>query len=241
MRASDRQSTEGLSAAELPLDPYEEKDLERYLDVTRGEILFAKGILLVEGDSEIFLLPVLARLNGIDFDELGITVCSVSGTNFLPYVKLLGPRGLRLPFAVVTDGDPGAKEKAGEKRILELLPHAIEESSKLEGKGKRDRLALAGKHGLFLGDHTFEVDLFRAGRHKSMCKTLVELSDNSAARARAERWRDVPHELDAEQLLKDIGEIGKGRYAQRLATRIKKTIWPPYVRDAVNHVAKRCQ
>ena len=27
-------------------------DIERYLDVSRGEVLFAKGVLLVEGDAE---------------------------------------------------------------------------------------------------------------------------------------------------------------------------------------------
>jgi len=46
---------------------------------------------------------------GVDFDALGITVCSVAGTNFQPYVRLLGPKALNTPFAVVTDGDPQDK------------------------------------------------------------------------------------------------------------------------------------
>ena len=51
---------------------------------TRGEIVFARGVLLVEGDAERFLIPILSKLSHMDLDELGITVCSVSGTNSSP-------------------------------------------------------------------------------------------------------------------------------------------------------------
>jgi len=40
------------------------ENLERYIDVTRGEILFAKGVLLVEGDAELFLTPDLRQAHG---------------------------------------------------------------------------------------------------------------------------------------------------------------------------------
>ena len=51
-KTADGQSTEGVSTADLELDDDEVADIERYLDVTRGEILFAKGVILVEGDAE---------------------------------------------------------------------------------------------------------------------------------------------------------------------------------------------
>ena len=63
-------------------------------------------MLLVEGDSEEVLVPVIARNFGYDLDELGITVCSVAGAYFVPYVNLLGPSMLDIPFAVLTDLDP---------------------------------------------------------------------------------------------------------------------------------------
>jgi putative ATP-dependent endonuclease of OLD family len=120
-------STEGRSTANLDLSEADERDLERYIDVTRGEILFAKGILLVEGDAELFLLPIFGKLMGVDFDALGITVCSVAGTNFQPYVRLLGPKALNTPFAVVTDRDPQDKGEAlGETRIQKLLAEVVE-------------------------------------------------------------------------------------------------------------------
>ena len=91
-----------VSTADLDLTAQELADIERYLDVTRGEIVFAKGVILVEGEAEEFLVPVLAKKLGHDLDKLGITVCSIGGTHFLPYVKFLGPNGLHIPYAVVT-------------------------------------------------------------------------------------------------------------------------------------------
>jgi putative ATP-dependent endonuclease of OLD family len=67
----------------------------------------------VEGDAEKFLLPALARNQGYNLDELGISVCSIAGTNFYPYLVLLGPRGLNLPVAALTDYDPRKTKAAG--------------------------------------------------------------------------------------------------------------------------------
>lgn len=87
------------------LSQIEFEDLQRYLDVTRAELLFARAIMFVEGDAEEFLIPSLAKMAGFDLDRYGITVCNVRGVNFAPYVKLVGKDGLQIPFAVLTDGD----------------------------------------------------------------------------------------------------------------------------------------
>jgi len=87
------------------LEPSEIEDIERYLDVTKAEILFARAVIFIEGDAEEFLLATLARLVGIDLDRLGITVCNIRGTNFKPYISFVGPQGLNIPYAVLTDGD----------------------------------------------------------------------------------------------------------------------------------------
>jgi putative ATP-dependent endonuclease of OLD family len=50
-------ATEVASAAGLTFEEADRADLERYLDVSRGEMLFAKGVLLVEGDAEVYLRP----------------------------------------------------------------------------------------------------------------------------------------------------------------------------------------
>jgi putative ATP-dependent endonuclease of OLD family len=240
-KTADGASSEAASTARLELDPAVVADLERYLDVTRGEVLFAKGVLLVEGEAERFLLPALAKAEGSDFDELGISVCSVAGTNFAPYVALLGERGLRLAVAVVTDGDPTDENtKRGETRIVELLT-TVAQPAELAGQNAARQLVMAADRGFFVGDHTCEVDLFRSGAHEEIGDTLVELAPGNTARARAEAWRANPATLDPEQLLKDITAISKGRFAQRLSTRIVAGHCPIYVRNAIEYVRARCR
>ena len=209
--------TIGVSALNADLNNEEVADLERYIDVSRGEMLFAKGVVLVEGEAERFLVPALAASMGYDLDKLGITVCSVSGTNFTPYVKLLKEGALSIPFAVVTDRDPQAGgDNLGDDRALKLLYELIPTESALFTEEDSVQLEHAAEFGIFLNDWTFEVDLFRCGNHEAMCDAAISLSDNKKAQDRAREWREVPKSIDFPQLLKDIGQISKGRYESRI-------------------------
>ncbi|OJW05298.1 MAG: hypothetical protein BGO49_31220 [Planctomycetales bacterium 71-10] len=240
--------TLAVSTANTPFTSEEVEDLERYLDVTRGELLFARGVLLVEGDAELYLIPHLARLHGVDLDIHGITVCSVSGTNFRPYVKLLGPEGLNIPHAVITDFDPIArKKKTGEvvtrnvgitrlKGLLNLSRKRQLRPSISDGKV----ISLAKAAGYFINDHTFEISLFNAGHHMAMCDTLASLSDNKSLKGRAASLANSPQSLNRKQFLKDVDSISKGRFAQRLCSEIKTGTAPTYIREAIEHVVERC-
>lgn len=230
--------TIGVSTATLNFDTSTVADLERYIDVNRGECVFAKGILLVEGPAEEYLLPVLGKLLGFDFDQLGISVCSVSGVNFEPYVRLFGTHGLDIPFAVMTDMDPQSDgSNLGEPRVCSLIQALIPTSS--APQSTQDLVASAPRYGLFLNEHTLEIDLFQSGNHRVMCDTLIELTTNGAAKIRAVQWGREPHTLDAIQYIKDITEVGKGRFAQRLASRIESAACPAYIAKAINHVAEK--
>ncbi len=222
------------------MDENDLADLERYIDVTRGELVFARGVLLVEGDAEEYLLPALGRLNGVDFDKLGITVCSVSGTNFTPFVKLLGPSCLNIPFAVLTDLDPRPDgHNLGENRVINLVQEVMGFESFEEDN--KTLLTVAPSQGFFVNDHTLEVDLFKCGQAASMCTALTELAPSSTARSRAQVWQKNPEALDSTQLLRDINAIGKGRFAQRLATLIETQACPSYILGAIDYVARACQ
>ena len=238
--SSDKSHTEGTSAVRINLENREVEDIERYLDVKRGELLFARGVVLVEGDAEEYLTPVFGRILGYDFDEIGISVCSVSGTNFAPYVKLLGKDGLGIPFAVLTDYDPKDDGSAlGPPRVIKLLAEVMEQQA-FERLSDNERLKRAPDFGIFMNDYTLEIDLFKSGYHKEMCETLVELTDNNAAQDRASDWYEDPSDLDESRFLKDIRAIGKGRFAQRLAAQIDASCCPDYIREAIEYVAARC-
>lgn len=256
-RHKDGQTTgHSLRPVSKKLEVEERQDLERYIDVTRGELFFSKGVLLVEGDAERILLPTMARLfdANLDFDAMGITVCSIGGTNFAPYVRLLGPKGLAIPFAVLTDFDPkgsavsqedsdpddeGAAESYGTNRVVNQIMLHLMPGLEFNIASFDDVLAKAPAAGIFLNEFTFEVDLFRAGMHAAFLEAVKGLSDNAKMHGRFQALAKNPASLDPARFLKDIDSIGKGRFAQRLAAVMldkKITACPKYISDAFVHL-----
>jgi putative ATP-dependent endonuclease of OLD family len=63
----------------------EVKDLERYLDATKSNLLFARKVMLVEGPAELFLIPALVKASlGIDLEREGISMVLIYGVHFKP-------------------------------------------------------------------------------------------------------------------------------------------------------------
>lgn len=239
--------TIGCSTAGISLTGAEEEDVARYLDVTRAEMLFARGIILVEGDAEKFLMPVFAESIGLSLDHLGITVCSVSGTNFQPYAKFLTALGI--PFSIVTDWDPrNGKLPLGFKRTLELVKtiefvrtahvpaQLIRELKVIEDYDEFASRCEA--FGVFTNVHTLEVDLFKDKNFRD--RVLATLREHRWSNQRLrwiDEWEAHPNVLHIERFLALVETIGKGRFAQRLATRIDDTEPPDYIRNAIEFVA----
>lgn len=92
--------------ADCGLSPNDLRLLSRYLDVTRSCLLFARGVILVEGISEALLLPILAKHHGLDMKDYAISVVNVNGLSFAPFYRVFKDGNVRLPCAVLTDGDP---------------------------------------------------------------------------------------------------------------------------------------
>lgn len=102
---SNKYLTEVNSLSNVSLSDLELKNIQRYLDVNRSEMLFAKGVILVEGIAEEYLIPQFAKfLLHKEPEQLGISVCSVNGKYFEDFVKLLNY--IDIPYVIITDGDP---------------------------------------------------------------------------------------------------------------------------------------
>ena len=97
--AGRRPADFGLSARELA-------HLRRFLDVTKSALLFARGVILVEGVAEQLLLPAIADQLDRSLATNGVTVVNIGGVAFDPFVALFGPDRLPYPCAVVSDADP---------------------------------------------------------------------------------------------------------------------------------------
>lgn len=93
-------------AANDGLDEADISDLERYLDATKSNLLYARKVMLVEGPAELFLIPALIRqVNDIDLAREGVSVVPIYGVHFDVYARLFSDNGLRKRCAIVTDGD----------------------------------------------------------------------------------------------------------------------------------------
>ncbi len=82
------------------------KDLERYLDATKSNLLFARKVMLVEGPAELFLIPAMVKASlGIDMEREGISIISIYGVHFTSYSKLFRNGCLPKKCAIVADAD----------------------------------------------------------------------------------------------------------------------------------------
>lgn len=86
------------------------KYLTTFLDVTKSNLFFAKGVLIVEGWSEEILLPVVADKIGLNLTAHEVSIVNVGSTAYLKFAKIFlrnSKEGevLDVPVAVVTDLD----------------------------------------------------------------------------------------------------------------------------------------
>jgi putative ATP-dependent endonuclease of OLD family len=86
------------------------EDLRRisyHLRARRGVATFARCWLLVEGETEFWVLPELARIAGYDFSLEGIICVEFAQCGLRPLIKLACELGIE--WHVLTDGDKAGK------------------------------------------------------------------------------------------------------------------------------------
>jgi putative ATP-dependent endonuclease of the OLD family len=82
--------------------------LERFLDVTKANLFFAQGIILVEGDAENILIPAIADILCKPLTKHGVSVVNVQSTAFLRYSRIFKRKSderMGIKVAIVTDSD----------------------------------------------------------------------------------------------------------------------------------------
>jgi putative ATP-dependent endonuclease of the OLD family len=113
--------------------------LERFLDSTKANLFFAKGVILVEGDAENLLVPAISEIIGYPLSKYGISIVNVGSTAFLRYSNIYKRRlgnGIDIPVSVITDLDIRPDE------YKTIDPKAITESDKDVEREKKDKQEL---------------------------------------------------------------------------------------------------
>jgi len=103
------------------LKPKNRKFLAKFLDVTKSQLFFSNGTILVEGISEALLLSVFSRIMGKEYDieKKGIEIVNINGVAFEHFAKLYNSddedKRLASRCAIITDDDWTFTRKKGKK------------------------------------------------------------------------------------------------------------------------------
>lgn len=224
----------------VPFKKGKKEKLERYLDVTRGELFFARRIIFVEGAAELLLLNSLAKNAGYDLRKNAISVISVDGLNFDSFMPLFGEGALRLPVAFLTDGDPPSDE-AGEAIYPNKGDQVTFSANTAAMKLHEDKFIK-----IFHGLKTFEYDFALETENRPiMLAALKDLHPTIGAQLEASISDEAdiiehPRTLFSGMFEREHTNVQKGKYAQALAYRIDQkgviTKMPAYIKSALDHV-----
>ena len=90
------------------IDPLETRAIKRLILRFRGETLFARGLIFVEGVTEEQLIRGMFQTYfGEDPSSLGISIIGVDGKSYAPFLMMA--LSLRKPFCVISDNDGDAR------------------------------------------------------------------------------------------------------------------------------------
>ncbi len=83
--------------------------LRRFIDATKANLFFARGVMMVEGPAEAILLPAVAEMCGRSFSKHGVSVVNVGHTGLYHYARILQREGpgpdIPIPVVCLTDRD----------------------------------------------------------------------------------------------------------------------------------------
>jgi putative ATP-dependent endonuclease of OLD family len=230
----------GTSAQNADLSKREKMNLQRYIDVNRGDIYFGKGVILVEGISEQTLIPVFSDKMGFELDSKGVIVCNINSTNFYPYLKLLNV--LNIPRVMITDGDPDCEE-TGFKRIKDICVKLYDKKviDELDTTEKWNVFFI--KEGYFIGNSTLEIDEMKLFSQNSHCDQIIDSFNNATSGGEVHKNNFKARLLTQDYVgclnMVERKEVGKGRFAQELAnSNITNEDIPTYIKSAVNRICE---
>ena len=150
------------------------------LNALSSEVFYADGVFLVEGISEVLFYSSVADELGFDLDRSNISILSVDGIGFLPYIAVCS--ALNIPWAIRTDNDifsitansTTVNYFAGVSRAMGIVQAILDESEELpqfwaSHKGENEWPADS--------ETSSEALLLNAHIRREVCKLGIFLSD----------------------------------------------------------------
>jgi hypothetical protein len=213
--------------------------IERYLDASRTNLLFAKGVVLVEGDAEQLLIPVLIKkILGVSLDELGISLINIGSTGFQNIAMLFSEDRVRRNCAIVTDLDAS----------IVPLPDDPNDDSKFENSCRNSEVSGASRKASldttcskndyvspFYADYTFEVDFIKENNSYEVIQTVKkEYNQKKKIENITTLLESSEVEIYGKEVLRLADKFGKGWFAIMLSDNVFHLSGiPDYILEAI--------
>ncbi len=222
--------THALSLTKSGLTGDNQKYLHKFLDVTKSQMFFSNGVILVEGISEALLMPTFSKIVGeeYDIDKAGIELVNLNGVAFSHFANLFNSedesKNLMTKCSILTDDDTADED--------DEITSRARIANELANKNLK----------VFLAERTFEFELFIAGNKNILLEIFAEMHPVSAAKIVA--VADIKIHAAA-FLQKVISNKAKSELAHRLAVRLASDatarnvfIVPAYIQNAIKYAVK---
>ncbi|NQZ49518.1 MAG: AAA family ATPase [Moritella sp.] len=216
--------------------------VQRYLDAIRSNLLFARSVVLVEGDAEEILIPILLKQAlGLSLDEIGISLVNIRSTGFKNIAMLFSDERIKKRCGIITDSDSAFFDTT----ILATDSDSVK-NKKTKAIGSQDS-GLNRKRILddfcqsnpwiapFYADHTFEVDFIKSS-NKSYLKKIVNsvYTQQSKRDVATTELSLIDIAVSGSRALTMANHQGKGWFALTLGEAIDfKVNIPEYIFNAI--------
>jgi putative ATP-dependent endonuclease of the OLD family len=161
--------------------------VQRYLDAIRSNLLFARSVVLVEGDAEEILIPILLKkVLGLSLDEIGITLVNIRSTGFENIAMLFDNERIKKRCSIITDLDEAffdttiyPTDSDSDKKKKEKAIGSQETG--LARKGRLDNFCQNNPWiSIFYADHTFEVDFIQSSNSNYLKRIVGDVYTQQA-------------------------------------------------------------
>lgn len=152
--ASQIPSQSPANPAQPFFEPRERSVLEGLLRAGAAEVVFARAVILFEGESELRAVPIFARAIGIDLNLHGISLVPVNGKAYTPLLRMLGPDALNIPWVILSDGE-NLEELAGHLVKAGRINQATVDAAIAAGRLAQDVLLV---HDCFAFDRGYDLE-----------------------------------------------------------------------------------
>lgn len=221
------------------LDADEISRIERYLDAVRSNLLFAKGVILVEGDAEQILIPALVKaVFKVSLDELGVSLINIGSTGFQNLATIFHQDRINKFCSIITDLDTSILELPVDEEDDDDELKACR-NSEINGSQRKvilDKFVEANEYvNVFYAENTFEVQFLEQGNELEIMAVVKSQYTKQKDIDRIKEKIDSPDiSVYGKEILRLANKFGKGWFALLLSEHLThKTKIPDYIIEAI--------